>query len=295
MADSPHHVGDWERRSLPSVVPGHLTTDHTFIFVGGLHRSGTSMLTRLLAGDAEVSTFRRTGVPEDEGQHLQTVYPTASQAGGYGRFGYSPQGHLTEASRVVSPANRRLLFAQWAEHWDLRKPFLLEKSPPNVIRSRFLQALFPRSYFVMVLRHPLVVALATQRMLKRRTGPTVDTLVRHWLHCHETMLNDADHVKNLVCVRYEDFVLDPYAHLKRLRRVLGLRDSPLPLEVAQGSNARYLMEWQARGVLPRVRLCLDAVLRAYDSRAHRFGYRLVRPSTVQPGDRRVLDLLGERG
>ena len=35
---------------------------------------------------------------------------------------------------------------------------LVEKSPPNIVRMRYLQALFPRASFVMILRHPVVVA-----------------------------------------------------------------------------------------------------------------------------------------
>jgi len=43
------------------------------VFVAGLHRSGTSLVHRCLAAHPDVSGFADTGVPEDEGQHLQTV------------------------------------------------------------------------------------------------------------------------------------------------------------------------------------------------------------------------------
>ena len=52
-------------------------TDHRLVFVGGLHRSGTTPLTRCLAAHAQISGFAHTGVEEDEGQHLQTVHPPA--------------------------------------------------------------------------------------------------------------------------------------------------------------------------------------------------------------------------
>jgi hypothetical protein len=62
----------------------------------------------------------------------------------------------------VTPENRQKLFEEWSRYWDVSKPYLLEKSPPNLIRTRFLQAMFPSSYFVVLLRHPIPVALATQ-------------------------------------------------------------------------------------------------------------------------------------
>ena len=64
--------------------------EHRFVFLAGLHRSGTTLLARLLAAHPEVSGFSGTGVPADEGQHLQTVYPAAKVYGGPGRFGFAP-------------------------------------------------------------------------------------------------------------------------------------------------------------------------------------------------------------
>ena len=61
--------------------------EHRFVFLAGLHRSGTTLLARLLAAHPEISGFSGTGEPADEGQHLQSVYPAARVYGGPGRFG----------------------------------------------------------------------------------------------------------------------------------------------------------------------------------------------------------------
>ena len=57
-----------------------------FVFVGGLHRSGTTPLARVLGAHPEISGLSGTGVSEDEGQHLQDVYPRIRAHGGMGRF-----------------------------------------------------------------------------------------------------------------------------------------------------------------------------------------------------------------
>jgi len=151
------------------------------VFVGGLHRSGTTLLARCLTEHPLVSGFHGTGVPADEGQHLQTVYPPAKVYGGPGRFALHPDAHLTESSPLVSQENGERLRAEWSVYWDLSKPVLVEKSPPNLIRARFLQALVPGSSFVIITRHPVAVSFATQKWSKT----SLSSLLRHWLAAHE--------------------------------------------------------------------------------------------------------------
>jgi len=48
--------------------------DKKFVFISGLHRSGTSILHRILRSSEGISGFHDTNVPQDEGQHLQSVF-----------------------------------------------------------------------------------------------------------------------------------------------------------------------------------------------------------------------------
>lgn len=249
--------------------------EHRLVFLAGLHRSGTTLLARLLAAHPEISGFSDTGVPADEGQHLQGVYPAASVYGGPGRFGFAPESHLTEASPLVSEKSARTLFEEWSRHWDLARPLLLEKSPPNLLRTRFLQALFPGSSFVVIVRHPIAVTIPTSRWRRTRR---YHRLLEHWLRCHELFTADRDELERVHVVRYEELVREPVAVLRGIFEFLGLEPIPPSEPVEAGANERYFREWRALKRDPRLRLYLDLAALRYERRTRRFGYSLLFPA-----------------
>lgn len=220
------------------------------VFVGGLHRSGTTPLADALARHPDISGLSGTGVPHDEGQHLQPVYPKAKTYAGSGHFAYAPEAHLTETSPLATPENAARILRSWEPYWDLERRLLLEKSPPNLIMGRFLQALYPGCALVMVVRHPVVVALCNKkwrRLASRniRRYSTLDGLVGHWVHAHRIFLEDAPHLERLHVLRYEDLVEHPEQELERIQHALGL-DTPFPAGSIRSSHSeRYAQQWAA--------------------------------------------------
>jgi hypothetical protein len=253
--------------------------NHRFVFVGGLHRSGTTPMARTLSSHRSIAGLTGTDVPMDEGQHLQSVYPTAFRLGGPGAFGLSPAARMTEASALVSPASRQALLDAWLPFWDASKPVLLEKSPPNLVRMRFLQALFPDASFIVVVRHPVPVTLATYRWTPARP----ESLLRHWATCHRIVLEDAPHIRALRIVRYEDLVAASEQTVGRILAFLGLDGDADLTELETGLSDPYFSAWEARG------LTIDESTARV---AARFGYDVRHPWDQLPLDGDVAALVG---
>lgn len=224
---------------------------HRLVFVGGLHRSGTTPLANALAAHPQVSGLTDTGVSENEGIHLQDVYPRIRRYGGMGRFANDERAHLTESSALATPQNAQRLLAAWAPYWDLDRQVLVEKSPSNLIMGRFLQALFPGSALIVVVRHPVVVSLAldkwTPRIVSRsgRIHTTLEGRVRHWIRAHQVLRDDTPHLRRLHVLKYEDLVADPVGQLEQVQHFLEL-PTPIPSDsLHAGRSDRYAEQWEA--------------------------------------------------
>jgi hypothetical protein len=248
-----------------------------FVFVGGLHRSGTSLLYRSLTMHPAIGGISGSGVPEDEGQHLQTVYPPARHHGGPGRFGFDDRARLTESSPLVTAANRERLLAEWGRYWSRDRAVLAEKSPPNIIRTRFLQALFPEATFVVMIRHPVAVACATRKWARG----SLESLIRHWLRCHEILAEDATRIDRLQVVRYEHLVRDPGREIGRVLSALELGGTVPASAVDAHLNDRYFLSWRSDGTRLGRAVRERRVLR-HEPAVNRFGYSLVDLDRLPP-------------
>ena len=243
-----------------------------YVFVCGLHRSGTTILAHDIGALNNCTAFVNTGALMDEGQHLQDVYPPDYIYGGVGKFGFAPEAHLTEHSSLLTTPNVSRLRQSWDNYWDRNRTIRIEKTPGNLLMTRFLQAVFPNSYFIVIKRHPVPVSLASQKWSRS----SLHSLFEHWLRCHEIFDNDKQHLKNLYELSYEDYVENSECHLKRIANFIGTDlPSSLTAQAADVHNKKYFTQWAYMLQSAPFRSYYRSVAMRFNKQFAEHGYSLV--------------------
>ena len=199
-----------------------------FIFICGLHRSGTTLLERLLVSKFELSCLRAS-VPESEGQHMQNVYSAGKEFGGVGRFALNAEMQheldtLTDYKRHFSD-----IMARWNNFIVGSSNVLIEKSPPNLTKIGWLRRVFNNAKFLILTRDPRAVSAATQKMAKTQTS--LPEMMLNWnaaysLAKKDFMCSDCYYVKYEDICESTDIILDNIASFANIE----YRKHELPLE-----------------------------------------------------------------
>lgn len=211
---------------------------HRYVFVAGLHRTGTSLLASIVGSHPDVATIEGANVPENEGSYLQGAIPHTAKHGVPGEYAIDPDQYLTESSALNTLETVLRLEREWGAWFDPAKPWRLEKSPVNLTRMRLLQGLFPRSQFLVVTRHPLAMAHALQKWSDR---PVAD-LAGYGVRAYRQMLDDAAYLHAVMIIRYEDLVRSPARHARAIEAFLDLGEGIEWPELREGNREYELTE-----------------------------------------------------
>jgi hypothetical protein len=273
--------------------------DSKHVFVCGLGRSGTSILARNIARLENCTGFRNTGVLEDEGQFLQDVYPSDNVYGGAGQFGFHPRTHLTETSPLLTRENALKLRRSWERYWDPSKAIRVEKTPGHLLKTRFLQAVFPNSYFIVIRRHPVPVSIANNQRWKVTFAP-LHNLFDHWLHCYGLFEEDKKYLEHVYELTYEDYIQNPdkcyqeiahfigtripeppkedkFYRVTQWRNPLGLRVPENAMENVSGAhNQKYFNRWSDLLTNSPLRYYYQYIAVQYEPKFMTYGYSLIK-------------------
>jgi sulfotransferase family protein len=259
---------------------------HHPIAITGMHRSGTSMITRglhesglhLIGGDADALLAAADDNPEGFWENKAIVSCNDDLLEAAGGAWDNPPALLPQAvddprvTEVVEPATAALVGLRENERWGF-------KDPRVCLTAGFWLDLQPDLRFVICVRNPLEVALS----LKRRNQNSYSLGLTLWERYYESILELVP-VERRIVTHYDSYFLDPEGELQRIctfagleaaemevRRDLRHHDVGVSLEEANiGAGLQSLYE----------RLCIEA------------GAPAPRPSAVDEGQVRRLVLDG---
>ncbi|MBK7642118.1 MAG: SRPBCC domain-containing protein [Planctomycetes bacterium] len=161
----------------------------TYLFLLSPPFSGSTLLYRLIGTSANVSTLFGHGNWAGEGQALP----------GAARWMRASKGPDPRVGGFWDPA-LQMPWAEiktvWDRHWDLTKPILAEKSPPNMCRAESILEFFSRHgdvVFVGLMRSPYAVKQSAQ----------------HWLEQARFQRHNAHTLPRFLQLTYEELCSDP--------------------------------------------------------------------------------------
>jgi hypothetical protein len=114
------------------------------------------------------------------------------------------------------------------------------------MRTRFLQAAFPGSPQVIIVRHPIAQALALRKwaLPPVNIGLNLFSLVDHWFTAMDTFRSDRPLLERVHVVSYERLIANPEAEIKELFSALALPPSTIPVSSVADKNTRYADYWR---------------------------------------------------
>lgn len=202
---------------------------YRWIFILGCNNSGTTLLARLLESHPAIIGVPRGG----RGATVALLRPRQAQAI---RLWTEKLElfRLTEADH--HPDALRLIYDWVSAVRESNRLFVLEKAPPDMVCARWLQSVFPHSYFIGLVRNGYAVAEG----MRRREGYSLDRCARHWNTANKIMMEDAAYLQRFMLVRYEELTNDPLDTIRRVCQFLDLDDTPLQAVVDKEWNVHNM-------------------------------------------------------
>jgi len=202
---------------------------------------GSTVLWRLLGTSQHVSALPAEGQFLPEVRDIMRAYPWRREVS-------LPWPHIKTV---------------WESYWDHSKSVLLEKSPPNLLRTDELRAHFHPARFVAMVRDPYAHAEG----LMRRNGWSIEKAARFTLMCLRTQRDNAQRPEDTLSLTYESLVGDPAAACERLTRFmpeLGALDAGASFEIhaVDGTQRRPITDLNAQKIAaltPDTRSALSAI------------------------------------
>jgi len=193
--------------------------DKTWVFLVGCYNSGTTLLSELLGQHPSISALTTEG-------HFITDQFVKDYDVGLPRMWVEREDLFRLDEDDTGPDALRVK-KEWAMRLDLSKPVLLEKSPPNSAKTRWLQQHFENAHFVGIMRNGYAVAEGITRKADPKhliSSWPIEMSAYQWKRSNEVLMQDAEHLNKFMWVSYEDLAADTVGTLNKITDFVGLEN-----------------------------------------------------------------------
>ncbi len=191
----------------------------TWVFLVGCYNSGTTLLSELLGQHPSISAL------PTEGHFLTDQFVTDYEIG-LPRMWVDREDlfRLDENDEGPDPIRVK---KEWGMRLDLSKPVLLEKSPPNSSKTRWLQKHFENARFVGIVRNGYAVAEGITRKADPKhliNSWPIEKSAYQWARSNEVLQQDSQYLKNFLWVSYEGLTENTEATLNKITDFIGVEN-----------------------------------------------------------------------
>ncbi len=199
-----------------------------WLFLVGCYNSGTTLIADVLGEHPQIAAL------PDEGQYL-TDQLLLDYKIGLPRMWVGREDLFRMDETSTGPDIHRMC-KEWSMRLPHTSPVVLEKTPANMARTRWLQANFKNAHFVGILRNPYAVIDGIRRKADPQhleAGWPIEMCARQWARSNEVLAEDANHLKRFMWLRYEDFVNSTAESIAKALEFVGL---PQTMQLQQGQT-----------------------------------------------------------
>ena len=171
------------------IIPNfqHKNKEHQYLFILSPPFCGSTLLNQLISSSANVSCNNNIGTREGQ--------------------------TLPEVRNIMFDNNRwddnlslpwEKIKTVWRKYWDLSKPILLDKSIPNIMRTKDIKEAFNPISFICMVRNPY----AQCEGIIRRNEKSAEFAAKFALKCLQYQKSNIESEKNLLFFTYEELCED---------------------------------------------------------------------------------------
>lgn len=161
-----------------------ITRRNKFVFILSPPYCGSTLLTEILSTSDHVSVNNTYG--NREGQRL----PQLEQI----MFNHDRRWDET------LDFDWEFIKSTWLNYWDLEKPILLEKSPPNIIRAKSIKQVFNPAYFIIMTRNPYAHC---ESLMRRATKMAAVNAAEFAIRCLKIQQSNLNELNQTLGISYE--------------------------------------------------------------------------------------------